>query len=164
VSRTPGPSTPAKDVSALPGLNHSQKLRGITPLVVVIYNRAEIGMMDLNHNGAKPMNRTNRKLTPEQQARVDRSRKAAEGEDREDLIQQARKAQSQALEESPEQVMAVLKAAREAAGISLREFEVSTGISRGNLSRLENGIANPTIATLRRYAKALGKTVRITVE
>ncbi len=110
------------------------------------------------------MNHTKRKLTPEQQARVDRARKAAEGEDREDLIQQARKAQAQALAESPEQVMAVLKAAREAAGISLREFEVSTGISRGNLSRLENGIANPTIATLRRYAKALGKTVRITVE
>lgn len=110
------------------------------------------------------MNRINRKLTAEQQARVDRSRKAAEGEDREDLIQQARKAQSQALAESPEQIMAVLKAAREAAGISLREFEESTGILRGNPSWLENGTANPTIATFPRYAKALGKTVRITVE
>jgi len=110
------------------------------------------------------MNRTNRTLTHEQQARVDRARKAAEGQDRDDLIQQARSAQAQVLAESPEQVMAVLKAAREAAGISLREFEESTGISRGNLSRLENGITNPTIATLRRYANALGKTVRITVE
>jgi len=84
---------------------------------------------------------------------VDRARKAAEGEDREDLIQQARKAQAQALAESPEQVMAVLKAAREATGISLREFEVSTGISRGNLSRLETGIANPTISSPRNATK-----------
>jgi len=110
------------------------------------------------------MKRTNRKLTPEQQARVDRARKAAEGVDRDDLIQQARKAQAKVLAESPEQIMAVLKAAREAAGLSLREFEESTGISRGNLSRLENGTTNPTIATLRRYAKALGKTLRVTVE
>jgi len=49
--------------------------------------------------------------------------------------------------------MAVLKAAREATGISLREFEVSTGISRGNLSRLETGIANPTISSPRNATK-----------
>ena len=110
------------------------------------------------------MKRIPRKLTTEQQAHVDRARIAAEGQDREDLIRQARDAQAQVPADSPDHIMTVLKAAREAAGISLREFEEATGISRGNLSRLENGTTNPTIGTLRRYAKALGKTVRITVE
>ena len=58
----------------------------------------------------------------------------------------------------------LLKGVRESQGITLRTLEETAGIPRGNLSRLENGIANPTIVTLRRYAKALGKTIRITVE
>jgi transcriptional regulator with XRE-family HTH domain len=60
--------------------------------------------------------------------------------------------------------MALLRAARESAGVSLRELEERTGISRGNLSRLETGESNPTVATLRRYAAAIGKTVSITIK
>ncbi len=101
-----------------------------------------------------------RKLTPAEQARIARARQAADGPDRADLIQQAQAAQKQA---ALDDVMATLKAARESAGISLRDLEESTGISRGNLSRLENGSSNPTIATLRRYAAAIGKSVQITV-
>lgn len=101
-----------------------------------------------------------RKLTPAEQARIARARQAADGPDRADLIQQAQVAQKQA---ALDDVMATLKAARESAGVSLRDLEKSTGISRGNLSRLENGSSNPTIATLRRYAAAIGKSVQITV-
>jgi len=73
---------------------------------------------------------------------------------------QAQAAQKQA---ALDDVMATPKAARESAGISLRDLKESTGISRVNLSRLENGSSNPTIATPRRYAAAFGKSAQITV-
>lgn len=54
-------------------------------------------------------------------------------------------------------VVARLKAAREKAGISLNELETRTGIRKSVLSRLENSKApNPTLATLQRYATAIG--------
>lgn len=107
------------------------------------------------------LNRVKRNLTKAQQDRVDKARRAAEGADREDIIRQAQEVQR--LSELRD-VMKLLKEAREASGMSLRELETNTGISRGNLSRLENGDSNPTIATLRRYAAAIGRTVKITVE
>ena len=61
-------------------------------------------------------------------------------------------------------VMKALKAAREHEGISLRELESRTGISRGNLSKLERGSSNPTIETLARYAKAIGRKLTVAVE
>ena len=101
------------------------------------------------------------KLTIEQQARVDRGRAAAEGPDKADLIRQAQAAQTAAPVET--EIITQLRAARESAGISLRDMEERTGISRGNLSRLETGESNPTVATLRRYAEAIGKTLSIVV-
>ena len=62
------------------------------------------------------------------------------------------------------EVLQLLKAAREKDGISLRELEQRTGISRGSLSRLESGEGNPTIATLDRFAKAIGREVMITLK
>ena len=105
---------------------------------------------------------TNKKLTPEQQARVDRARAAAEGPDKADLIRQAKAVQKP--NESETLIITQLRTARESAGISLRELEERTGISRGNLSRLETGETNPTVTTLRRYAEATGKTITITVK
>lgn len=61
-------------------------------------------------------------------------------------------------------VMQLLKAARERDGVSLRELEERTGMSRGSLSRLESGQGNPTIATLQRIAEAIGREVLITVK
>lgn len=112
--------------------------------------------MTANHN-KKPA----RIWTAAEQARIARARLAADGADKADLIHQANAARQQS---ALEDVMQALKAARESAGISLRELEAATGIPRGNLSRLENGDSNPTLATLRRYATAIGKTVKITVE
>ncbi len=55
------------------------------------------------------------------------------------------------------QLVAKLKDARIAAGISLAEMEERTGIRKSALSRLENAKApNPTLATLNRYAAAIG--------
>ncbi len=105
---------------------------------------------------------TTKKLTAEQQARVDRARAAAEGPDKADLIRQAKAAQKPTEVESL--IITQLRTARESAGISLRELEERTGISRGNLSRLETGEANPTVTTLRRYAEAIGKTITIIVK
>lgn len=53
-----------------------------------------------------------------------------------------------------------LKEHRSASGVSLTELAERTGIDKAALSRLESGAqANPTIATLERYAAALGKHI-----
>jgi transcriptional regulator with XRE-family HTH domain len=55
-----------------------------------------------------------------------------------------------------------VKAAGSAAGATLTEVAKRTGMERPNLSRLENEAeSNPTIATLTRYAEALGKRLFI---
>ncbi len=56
------------------------------------------------------------------------------------------------------QVLAALRAERERQGLSLADINKRTGIDRAALSRLENNEeANPTLATLERYAEAVGK-------
>lgn len=51
-----------------------------------------------------------------------------------------------------------LKAAREAAGLSLADVADRSGIDKAALSRLETGVTdNPTLETLLRYASAVGK-------
>lgn len=59
---------------------------------------------------------------------------------------------------------AALKAVREQQGLSLTDLAQRTGMDRAMISRLENGqIDSPTIATLSRYAKALGKRVLVSL-
>lgn len=56
------------------------------------------------------------------------------------------------------QVLSALRAERERQGLSLADINERTGIDRAALSRLENNEdANPTLATLERYAEAIGK-------
>jgi hypothetical protein len=53
-----------------------------------------------------------------------------------------------------------LRLARERAGLSLADVTLRSGIDAPALSRLENGLnPNPTLATLARYAQALGKRI-----
>ena len=53
-----------------------------------------------------------------------------------------------------------LRKERERAGLSLAEMTLRSGIDAPALSRLENGQnPNPTLATLSRYAQALGKRI-----
>ena len=61
--------------------------------------------------------------------------------------------------------IAELKRRREERGLSLADVSERSGLDRGMLSRLENGkILNPTMATLWRYADAIGAQVSLGVE
>ena len=50
--------------------------------------------------------------------------------------------------------------ARKSAGITQKELSQKSGIAQGDISKLENGNANPSIKTLQRLAAALGKTLK----
>jgi hypothetical protein len=56
-----------------------------------------------------------------------------------------------------------LKKAREAAGLTLASVSKRTGMDQASLSRLENGRQpNPTVDTLWRYARAVGRQLVLT--
>ena len=64
---------------------------------------------------------------------------------------------------SPEKIaIAKLRAMREAKGVSLSELAARTGMTRGNLARLESQ-KNATLRTLRRYANGLDCELEINV-
>jgi DNA-binding XRE family transcriptional regulator len=61
--------------------------------------------------------------------------------------------------------LAGLRRERERQGLSLTDMAERTGIDRATISKLETGkIPNPTIGTLRTYAKALGRRLAWTLE
>jgi hypothetical protein len=61
--------------------------------------------------------------------------------------------------------VAELKRHREEQGLSLADVSGRSGLDRAWLSRLENGkVLNPTLATLWRYADAIGAQVSLAVE
>jgi hypothetical protein len=61
--------------------------------------------------------------------------------------------------------LATLKQERERRGLSLAETSQRSGLDKAMLSRLENGkILNPTVATLWRYADAVGMTLKLSAE
>ncbi len=57
-------------------------------------------------------------------------------------------------------IRAILNARREK-GITQKELSERTGIAQSDISKLENGSANPSVKTLKRVAAALGKKVKI---
>lgn len=58
-----------------------------------------------------------------------------------------------------------LRRHREQAGLSLGDVAERSGIDKAALSRLENGwYPNPTINTLARYARAIGKRLTLDLE
>jgi ribosome-binding protein aMBF1 (putative translation factor) len=62
------------------------------------------------------------------------------------------------LDDDTRAALAALRAERERQGLSLADLAERTGIDKAMLSRLETGkIPNPTLSTLRAYARALGK-------
>ena len=102
------------------------------------------------------------RLTPEQRAAVERVREAnqtpeataarirAADLDDEDDVKARPNADVLAL-------LASLRAERERQGLSLAEVSARSSIERAMLNKLELGkIANPTVATLRAFAAALG--------
>jgi predicted transcriptional regulator len=110
--------------------------------------------------------RISRVLTPQERARVREAYRLAEAE-KEDIIAQGRrhKAAHDRAIVALRQTFSLLKAERESQGLSLSDVEQRTGIGRAALSRLENAQdANPTIATLMRYAEALGKELVVSFQ
>ena len=72
------------------------------------------------------------------------------------------KAAYDALAPELREVLRLLKAEREAQGLSLAEIESRSGLAQSKLARLENDSEpNPTLSTLRRYATALGKKLSV---
>jgi hypothetical protein len=61
--------------------------------------------------------------------------------------------------------LATLRQERERQGLSLADVSERSGLEKAMLSRLENGkILNPTVATLWRYADAVGMTLKLSAE
>lgn len=54
--------------------------------------------------------------------------------------------------------------ARALAGISQKKLADLTGIDQSDISKIERGVANPSVATLERIAAALGGRLSITIE
>jgi DNA-binding Xre family transcriptional regulator len=110
------------------------------------------------------------------QSTIKRSRKkltAEEARQYDDLLEQVEKDRPEleawakagfVRDERLRRIVQTLKAARRKQGISLAELDERTGIGKGNLSKLENDPqANPTLATLLRYADAIGVSVRVSI-
>ena len=106
--------------------------------------------------------------TPEQEAaeRALRDRFQQERPSLQDLIDRGDVTQVFTMGEYWElrKTFAALKALREHQGLSISDLAERTGMDRAMISRLENGqVDNPTVATMTRYGKALGKRVVVSL-
>ena len=70
------------------------------------------------------------------------------------------KAEYDALEPEFTVIEAIMRARIET-GITQKELAKKTGISQADISRLERGIGNPSLNTLKRIAEALGKRLEL---
>lgn len=103
--------------------------------------------------------RLRRELTPEEKQRWQRAREEVAGE-RAGILAEGRRIKTarKRAEVAIRDAFKLLKAERQALGLSLSDVEAKSGIGRAALSRLENETEpNPTVVTLTRYAEALGK-------
>ncbi len=78
----------------------------------------------------------------------------------EQLKDEELKAEYDALEPEFAIVQAIIDARKES-GLTQKELSVKTGIAQGDISKLENGNANPSLKTLHRLDEAMGKTLKI---
>ena len=110
--------------------------------------------------------RIRRELTPEEHQRWERAREEADREKDEFLAEGRRiRAAHNRARAAMRDALKFLKAERQSQGLSLSDIEKRTGIGRAALSRLENeSEPNPTVATLTRYAEALGKRLVVSFE
>jgi predicted transcriptional regulator len=100
-----------------------------------------------------------RRLTPEEERRWVVAQAETENE-KDDILAEGRrvKAAHNRVKVVVRDGLKLLRAERQAQGLSLADVEKRTGIGRAALSRLENEAEpNPTVVTLTRYAEALGK-------
>lgn len=113
-------------------------------------------------------------MTPEQAARInDPEFRAQDKAARESLERERRehgRIATSDVKTQPEDAVALakfigtLRQLREEAGLTLADVADRSGVDKGSLSRLENGFySNPTINTLARYARAIGKRFILTL-
>jgi transcriptional regulator with XRE-family HTH domain len=57
------------------------------------------------------------------------------------------------------EIGAMIRECRHRTGTSQGDIELSTGIERANLSRIENGVTQPRIDTLQKILSAMGITL-----
>lgn len=55
----------------------------------------------------------------------------------------------------------VMTAARKTTGLTQKQLSEKTGINQSDISRIEGGEANPTLATLKRLAAGMGMTLKL---
>jgi hypothetical protein len=110
-----------------------------------------------------PAKRSSRTVSEAERSRL-RQLRAQLDDEKDEIIAEARrhKAAHDAAIARLREVMQLLRAERTRQGLSLADVQARTGIARSALSRLESDAdANPTLATITRYAEALGKDLRI---
>lgn len=107
--------------------------------------------------------RTSRELSESERNRLRRLREQIDAEKDEIIAEgRAHKAAHDASQARLREVMQLLRAERVRQGLSLADVQAQTGIPRSAVSRLETDPdANPTLATITRYAEALGKDLQI---
>lgn len=70
------------------------------------------------------------------------------------------KAEYDALEPEFSIIQAMIDA-RKASGMTQRQLAEKTGIAQADISKLENGSANPSLRTLRRLADGMGMQLKL---
>jgi DNA-binding XRE family transcriptional regulator len=106
-----------------------------------------------------------RSLSPAERSRLQQLREQIDAE-KDEIIAEGRrhKAAHDAAVARLRDVFQLLRAERIRQSLSLADMQSRTGIARSALSRLETDPdANPTLATVTRYAEALGKELEIRV-
>lgn len=70
------------------------------------------------------------------------------------------RAEWEALEPELQIIRAILEG-REERDLTQKQLAEATGIAQADISRLENGTANPSLRTLKRLAAGLGMTLKV---
>lgn len=78
----------------------------------------------------------------------------------EQLQNESFKKEYDALEAEFSIIQAMLDA-RKAAGLTQKELATRTGIAQADISKLENGNANPSLRTLQRLAEGMGMKLKL---
>ncbi|MBQ7720249.1 MAG: helix-turn-helix transcriptional regulator [Clostridia bacterium] len=81
----------------------------------------------------------------------------------EEMKNPAIKAEYDALEPEFAIIQAIIDA-RKNIGLTQKELSERTGIAQGDISKLENGSANPSLRTLRRLASGMNMRLRLVFE
>ena len=80
-----------------------------------------------------------------------------------DLLQDPQVAAAYAEADAEYSLLEELLRARGEAGLTQAEVAERAGTTQSAIARLEGGRVSPTVETLRKYAKAVGKELRVTM-